>query len=408
MQRVRISLSYFAKNGWEVEVAAVAPCYTDVNQDTLLIESVPSDVKIHLVKALPKHLTKLVGLGSLALRALPFYRSTVDNLMKNKTYDLIYFSTTQFPICILGVYWKKRFGVPYVIDMQDPWHSEYYKNKPKHQQPAKYWFSYRLNKYTESIAMKKVDGLISVSGQYIQDIKDRYPVIAQVPVQTIPFGLFEHDKEIAIAHASDFKPLLSREHCNIVYIGRGGVDMHKAITPLFKILQTGLSTAPDRYSKLRFYFIGTSYAPVGEEVPTILPLAATMGVGENVIELTGRISYYHALDTLTQADALFIPGSDDPRYNASKIFPYLLTKKPLLALFHPESPAIGLLKEFGAEWVYDYRTFAPATLIAFLMGVVESALGQVKYDTQAFQKYSAKELTVTQCRLFDQVLTRHL
>jgi hypothetical protein len=75
----------------------------------------------------------------------------------------------------LGAYWKKKHGIPYVIDMQDPWHSDYYKNKPKAERPKKYWISYRLNKYFEPIAMKNVDGLISVSKAYIDTLKQRYP-----------------------------------------------------------------------------------------------------------------------------------------------------------------------------------------------------------------------------------------
>ena len=42
-------------------------------------------------------------------------------------------------------------------------------------------------------------------------------------------------------------------------------------------------------------------------------------------------------------DALFMPGSDDPAYTASKIYPYLLTRKPLLAIFNAESPALAVL-----------------------------------------------------------------
>src|SRR5690606_16191048 len=109
--------------------------------------------------------------------------------------DLVYFSTTQFPVCILGAYWKRKFGIPYVIDMQDPWHSEYYQNKPKNEQPPKYWFSYRLNKWLEPIAIKQVDGLIAVSEQYIKDLQQRYNL--NIPNKTITFGYSEIDLNIS-------------------------------------------------------------------------------------------------------------------------------------------------------------------------------------------------------------------
>ncbi|HEY9196635.1 MAG TPA: hypothetical protein VIM77_10230, partial [Mucilaginibacter sp.] len=314
MQRVRMSLPYFEANGWQAEVVVVDEQYTDANQDPLLLQSIPHSIKIHKVKALSKTLTSKLGLGSIALRSLWFYKKKVNSLLKTKKYDLIYFSTTQFPVCVLGAYWKKRFEVPYVIDMQDPWHSEYYQDKPKDQRPPKYWFSYRLNKYLEPIAIKNASGLISVSDSYINDLKGRYPVIKNIPSATITFGAFEPDVQIAQENASAFAPLLNTELTNIVYIGRGGQDMHKAIAPVFKALKARLQKSNNGFNKIHFYFIGTSYAPDGQGKPTILPLAEQYGLERQVTEITGRISYYHTLVTLQQADALFIPGSDDPKY----------------------------------------------------------------------------------------------
>ena len=93
--------------------------------------------------------------------------------------------------------------------MQDPWHSDYYNDKPKEQQPPKYWFSYRLNKFLEPIAMKNVDGLISVSGDYIKTLKTRYPQISNIPSTVITFGAFEKDFDIAKNNQQIFKPLLA-------------------------------------------------------------------------------------------------------------------------------------------------------------------------------------------------------
>ncbi len=406
MQRVRMSLPYFKEYGWEPTVVTVDVKYADMAQDDLLLQSVPSDIKIYRVKALSKKWTSKLGLGSIALRSLRYYRQTVNELLKKEKFNLIYFSTTQFPVCILGAYWKKRFGIPYVIDMQDPWHSEYYKDKPKEQRPPKYWFSYRLNKYLEPIAMKPVDGLISVSDSYITDLKDRYPVIKDTPSATITFGAFEPDLKIAADNQHKFKSLLQPGFKNIVYVGRGGMDMYKAIAPVFEGLKKGLQDQPEIFSKLKFYFIGTSYASNGEGIPTILPLAKQYGVENSVTELPDRISYYHTLSTLQQADALFIPGSDDPRYTASKIYPYLLTPKPLLAIFHPQSPAMAVLREYGVKNTYGFANSKDLAdnISAFLKNVVNGKITADNYDPVAAEKYSARNLTGMQCRLFDLAL----
>ncbi|MFD2145589.1 hypothetical protein [Mucilaginibacter antarcticus] len=171
MQRVRMSLPYFKQFGWEAEVVVVDSHYTDLQKDELLIQTIPVDIKIHTVKALNKSWTAKLGFGNIAFRSYAAYKQKVNELLGKEKFDLVYFSTTQFAICTLGAYWKKRFGIPYVIDMQDPWHSDYYRDKPKHQQPPKYWLSYRINKYLEPKAMLQVDGLISVSESYISVLK---------------------------------------------------------------------------------------------------------------------------------------------------------------------------------------------------------------------------------------------
>lgn len=401
MQRVRMSLPYFKELGWDAEVVTVAPEYSDIARDELLLRSVPPHTKIHAVKALPKALTAKFGLGSIALRSLWFYKQKVNELLQTGNFDLIYFSTTQFPVCILGNYWKKLFGVPYVIDMQDPWHSEYYRDKPKSQQPKKYWFSYRLNKYLEPIAMKRVNGLISVSESYITDLQNRYPHLKNTPSATITFGAFEPDNEIAAANAAQFPSLLNAQTKNLVYIGRGGADMQKAITPVFKALASFVKTHPD--AQLKLYFIGTSYAAAGQGKPTIMPLATQMGLQNHVVEITDRISYYHTLITLQQADALFIPGSDDPKYTASKIYPYLLTNKPVLAFVHSQSPLHKVLTEYGVEHHYGFENSEaiPHNILLFFKQLLNNTLPTVQYSSKANKKYSAFNMAKKQCQLFE-------
>ena len=408
MQRIRMSLPYFKKLGWDAAVVTVDPKHSEMLKDDLFSQSIPDYIKIYEVEALSKTLTAKIGLGSLALRSLFYYRKKVNEILKREKYDLIYFSTTQFPISILGAYWKKQFGVPYVIDMQDPWHSEYYQDKPKHQRPKKYWFSYRLNKYLEPIALKKVDGLISVSENYIEDIKARYPVINKVPAAIITFGAFEDDLKIATANSSTFAPLLQTGFTNIVYVGRGGLDMHKAVRSVFEVLKKGITNEPELFGKLKFYFIGTSYAPNGTGTPTIVPLASEYGIKDQVIEITDRISYYHTLLTLQQADALFIPGSDDPKYTASKIYPYLLTKKPLLAIFNSQSSAVNALKESAENAViltFDNPALNLNNTLYHTLADWGNGLFIPLKLSKNFNKYSAENLTEKQTELFSQAIT---
>jgi hypothetical protein len=407
MQRVRMSLPYFKDYDWEVEVVVVNEKYSDVVKDPLLLESIPLHIVIHKVKALSKKWTSKLGLGSLGLRSIWFYRQKVNQLLRSKKFDLIYFSTTEFPLCILGNYWSRKFGIPYVIDMQDPWHSDYYRNKPKSERPKKYWFSYRLHKYLEPIAMNKVNGLISVSTKYIQVLHKRYPTLKNKPSATITFGAFDLDFDIAHDHYEKLNlayPQL-KESINLVYVGRGGYDMQDAIKILFESFKKGIKERPELFNNLHMHFIGTSYAPRGKGIETISTLAHHLNISAYVTEYTDRIGFYESIKNLIQAEGLIIIGSNDASYTASKLYPYILTKKPLLALFHRESSAAKIIKDCNAG---DLITLDQSIQIAY--PILSTYLEKVNKKTapstnwQAFEPYTAAYLTKQQVNLFNQVI----
>jgi hypothetical protein len=411
-QRVRMSLPYFREFGWEPEVVTVDLCYSDMVMDPLLSQTVPTDIPTHFVKALPKQWTSKVGLGSIALRSLFYYRKKVNSLLKEKKFDLIYFSTTQFPVCILGAYWKKKFKIPYVIDMQDPWHSDFYEDKPKEERPPKYWAAYQISKRLEPIAMNKVGGLIAVSDGYLQTLSERYPNCKKVPQRTITFGAFEPDFTIAKQNVLLQPSMLPQgdEKVSIVYVGRGGKDMQTAVAFLLESFKKGLEKFPAIFTRIHFYFIGTSYAAAGEGKPTISPIAEQIGVADYVTEITDRIPFYQTLNTLSDASALFIPGSSDPQYTASKIYPYVLAKRPILAFFHPASSVVSFLKASGVGTVltFDQNLHEiEKKMIGFMSDLSENQLGNRVPDAQVMEKYSARFMTKKQCELFDEIMVKN-
>jgi len=407
MQRVRMSLPYFQSFGWEAEVVIVGEQYIDIVQDELLLQSIPINTIIHDVAALPKKWTQKLGLGSIALRSLYYYLKKVNKLLSSKKFDLIYFSTTQFPICILGNYWKRKFNVPYIIDMQDPWHSDYYKDKPKSQRPPKYWFSYNLNKFLEPIAMKHVDALISVSQAYIETLQGRYPHLTKIPNKVITFGAFDVDFDIAKTVPPSKNRILSSDTFNIVYIGRGGQDMKDAISLLFDAFKKGLSIQKD-FSKIRFYFIGTSYAAAGFGKKTIAPIAELFGINDFVVEQTDRIPFYQSLSTIQSADILFIPGSNDAQYTASKLYPYIMAKKPIIALFNEKSSAVKILNDcLPSACVLTFQqeqNTVIETIIIYIQEVMLENKIPVEINHMAFNNFTAKSMVEKQVNLFNEVV----
>jgi len=180
-----------------------------------------------------------------------------------------------------------------------------------------------------------------------------------------------------------------------VYVGRGGKDMETAVRGIFHAIKRHGDRDVALLKKLRIHFIGTSYAAAGRGVKSIEPIAIEEGLGEIVSEHSDRIPYSETLRCLLDADALVVPGSNDPAYTASKIYPYLLARKPLLAVFHENSSVVSLINSVGGGRVIPFASGEGVESIAerikaeWLDGnQYEQA---VPLNREAFAPYTARE-----------------
>jgi len=414
-QRVRMSLPYFQEFGWEPHVLAVRPECVEAVQDSVLLKTVPPHIPVTYTGALPIQQTRRIGMSSLGLRCLPYLLSTGDRLLRQKKFDLVYFSTTVFIAMALGYRWHKRFGVPYVLDFQDPWLSDYYTQLGAIQPPGgrlKYGFSQLQAKLLEPKALSKASHVISVSPAYPKTLQQRYPHLHSEQFTVLPFGAPETDFDqlpTLNIQQNIFDPNDGKRHW--VYVGRGGNDMALALRTLFLGIQSQRHRHPEQWQSVQLHFVGTSYAPKDRAVKTVEPIAQELGVADLVTEHTHRIPYFEALQVLVDSDAILLIGSNDAGYTASKLYPCILARKPILAIFHQESSVVDILHRCQAGWAI---TFAPENQPKDLLAEVTIQLQKLlslpkgyhpETNWTAFQPYTAREMTRKQCAIFDQCLT---
>jgi hypothetical protein len=232
-----------------------------------------------------------------------------------------------------------------------------------------------------------------------------------------------------------------------VYVGRGGKDMEMAVRSLFRALKgmsewgtkpegsgaedydevvargaTPLSgrkvssnMKPDTkhcelLKNLRIHFIGTSYAGAGRGAKSIEPIAVEEGFGDIVSEHPDRIPYSETLRCLLDANALVVPGSNDPAYTASKIYPYLLASKPMLAVFHENSSVVSLISSVGGGIVIPFATGESTESIAarikteWLEGTQYERA--VPLNKETFAPYTAKKQAKELATFFRSILKR--
>jgi hypothetical protein len=328
-------------------------------------------------------------------------------LIKEHGAELVYFSTTMFVTLALGRLWKKSLGTPYVIDLQDPWVGNYYEGKDKKDRPPKYAAARRMHKTLEAWTMAEVGGVIAVTDAYHSALRDRYPRIAERVCRTIPFGGASLDYQIAARaplHNRHFSKGDGLVHG--VYAGVLGRVMRGACADICLALRNGLARYPELFKNVRLHFIGTDYASGACASKTIEPIAAEMGVSDYVREETGRIPYFDTLRLLRDADFLLVPGSDDPHYTASKIYPYILAERPLLALFNEASSVVDVLRSTRAGEVVTFSgggAGASDALLEHWVRMLQRLPFKPSTDWLAFEKYTAREMTRLQCELFDLV-----
>jgi glycosyltransferase involved in cell wall biosynthesis len=409
MHRVRQSLAYYGDFGWEVQVLCVNPQFTEAYKDDSLLQTIPSNLLIHRVSAPSAQLTRKFGLGSIALRSLiPMYLKG-NEIIRYWNPDLVFISTTQFPSMLLGAWWKSKFKIPYVLDFQDPWHHNHYVHLPANQRPAKFWFSYRLNKYLEPRAVRKADGIIAVTQAYIDTLKNRYPEIKECPEAVIPFGASPEDvREEYACHLPEYFPPVESSIFRMVYTGVVNQEMIPVIRQFLLAFRELISNREIITPKFHLYFIGTSYGSGVNRKHKLAELVKELSLEEYLTEIPERVAFLTALQIQKHADLLLLPGTTDKNYLASKLAPYLLSGRPIFSIFRRSSEAYKKLVDqkrvvcipFDSEVELEGLN---TSIFNGLLHAIKSIEELAKEPIQHPEKYSAEILTGEQVKIFNKI-----
>ena len=87
-----------------------------------------------------------------------------------------------------------------------------------------------------------------------------------------------------------------------------------------------------------------------------------------VTERPARVPYFEGLRLLRDAHFLVVLGSDDPEYSPSKVYPYILARRPIVAVLHASNPVADLLTRAGAGIVVTFRDAADVPAAAARAG----------------------------------------
>lgn len=408
MHRARQLAWELPKQGWSVEILVPELAYQNVSSlDADSLGFFCDKTLVHTVKAYALSFFKKIGIGNIGWRSLLPMFITGQRLLRKQRYDLVYISTTQFPLFILGVLWSKYNKVPYILDIHDPIYKD--EKTPVWATPSlKHGISRKIMKYIESWSVRAASGLVSVSPVYVDIFKQRYsnmqPLwLNNVRCPSIPFAVHQADFEVAKQANNITVP---KKQSEIIYVGAGGPIMQRSFGLLCEVLAYIRDHTPEELQNIDISLLGTYYGWKPGDPCHLAEVARDLGVSQWVHEDPSRVTYRNSLARLMCADGALVLGVEDDGYMPSKLFSYAFSGKPLLAVFRRNSPAYGMFQKYpglGHALWFDVVDEMPLTAA---VKIVANFLKEVKqrqiFDRHALlQPYISSEMARQHVILFE-------
>jgi len=349
--RVRLLAPHLAEAGWAPTIVTLDPSAYEGRPDRELEALVPPSLPVVRASAWPARATRVVGIGDLGLRAFTGLRRACRAQLSAERFDALFITVYPVYPALLGPRLKAEFNVPFILDYQDPWVGAWGQSVGGGRGGAPDWksrASRRLGEWLEPRAVAMADALVAVSQGTLDGIVARTPAAGRVPHSVIPLGFEPADFESLrrrprrLSHFDTTDGLV-----HLCYVG----TLLPAGRDTLALLLQGLARArreDPAASRLRLHFFGTSNQSKSD-TDRVLPLAREHGVADVVSEVPGRLDYLDALSVLTRASGILLLGSSEPHYTASKLYPALLARRPLFALFHEASSVVSILRTAASE-----------------------------------------------------------
>ncbi len=346
--RVRLLAPHLPEWGWAPTVLTVVPEAYEGELDPDLLALVPPDLLVLRTGAWPASTTRRFGIGDLGLRAMTALSREAHRQLSTGRFDLVFVTTYPVYPALLGPGLRRRYRVPFVLDLQDPWVGAWGRDVgggPGGRPDWRSRVSRLAARWMERRVVRAADGLTAVSERTYVDVLTRVPDAAPVVCAELPLGFEVADLDFLIRHPRAvrlFDPSDGNTH--LVCVGTvlpTGLDVVRALLAGVARLRSG---RPEVANRLRLHFVGSSNQRLPGQRPRVTPLAEQFGVGDLVHEVPERVDYLEALNLQLQAGGLLLLGSREPHYTPSKAYPAYLSGRPILGLYHRESSVVSFLR----------------------------------------------------------------
>jgi hypothetical protein len=337
--------------------------------------------------------------GDLGLRGFKGLLGACSRLLGREPFDALFVTIYPTYTALLGPVLKRKFGIPFALDYQDPWVGAWgvtVGSGPDGRPDVKSRLTRVLGLRLEPRVLRAADAVTAVSPGICEHLMNRYPWLQGTPCAAIPVGGdpadFDRMREQVTTNRY-FDPSDGQIHlCHVGTLPPLGFETLRAVLAAVALLR---ERRPALYRRLRLHFIGGSGQPEDGAPERVRPLAREFGVDKLITEIPRRVEYLEALAIQADATALLMVGSTEPHYAASRLYPALFARRPILAVYHEASSVVATLRRTARPpsarlVVYDDTRRAGARVEA----VYEELLALIErpsYEERAVVMESAKE-----------------
>lgn len=408
VQRSLKFVRYLPEFGWQPVVLTVHHKFTRWPKDKSLVKEIPADVQVYKAPTLDLNwlykgmwglrLHRLVEWLQLhwlipdsEITWLPFAKKSIDKMVRKHKFDLVYITGGPFSSMLLGPYAYQNYKLKYVVDFRDEWTNNHTRLDRAYSVSAR-----AKDRACENKVIEQCSGIIYAHPLFMKEnFAGSYPFLKSRPNRIITNGFDETDFSDISKHNNQNSNVFKIVYTGSFYDRRRPLIMLRAIRNMLseKVINAGEIS-------LKIYGKNTPAFVLGE-------FNSDDSI-RSIVKFHPYTSHKNSLSVLQNADALLLylsPGANSEPELPGKMFEYMRSYRPILALVPPRGSAAELVRKSRTGFVFDSANETEVTdgLREVLIKWQQNALS-IEPDFDYINQFERKNLTARLAELFDEVV----
>lgn len=321
---------------------------------------------------------------------LPFAKRKIKKIFREHQPELVFISAPPFSPLLLGKWLKDKYHIPYVVSFRDEWSQG--QGRLDFQPPAS--FSAKDLKY-ENQVLSEASQVVSINWVCQKSFRDLHPELPEARFTVITNGYDEDDFRKQVITATPKRDYLQIVHPGALYGRSNPAIIWQALSELVSAkeldpTQLRIDLYGENYPS--FIFRGYEHNPIINQIVHLYPY----------------IPHSEVIDLIMKADLLLIyngPGPKSEVVSTGKLFEYLRSGKPILAIVNPQGVCAETVNRAASGWIANHNSVADIRKkLIMLYGLWQEQRLTIQPDWDYIHQFDRRQLSSMLAACFDKAL----